>query len=326
MPAATTSTTSPSRYPTARGSTDSQAIAVTVTAGNDNAPVITSGATASVAENTTAVMTVTATDADQPAQTLSYSIIGGADAAKFAINSSTGALSFLAAPDFETPTDAGGDNVYDVTVQVSDGQGSTDSQAIAVTVTSANDNAPVITSGATASVAENTTAVMTVTATDSDQPAQTLSYSIVGGADAAKFAINASTGALSFISAPDFETPTDAGGDNVYDVTVQVADGQGSTDSQAIAVTVTSANDNAPVITSGATASVAENTTAVMTVTATDADQPAQTLSYSISGGADAAKFATINVTVQHRAGALSFGDLRSGLRKPSSRSTRPAP
>jgi hypothetical protein len=285
-----------------QGGTDSLAIAVTVTAGNDNAPVITSGATASVAENTTAVMTVTATDADQPAQTLSYSIIGGVDAAKFAINSSTGALSFLAAPDFETPTDAGGDNVYDVTIQVSDGQGGTDSQAIAVTVTAGNDNAPVITSGATASVAENTTAVMTVTATDSDQPAQTLSFSIVGGADAAKFAINASTGALSFLAAPDFETPTDAGGDNVYDVTVQVSDGQGSTDSQAIAVTVTAGNDNAPVITSGATASVAENTTAVMTVTATDSDQPAQTLSYSIIGGADAAKFA-----INANTGALSF-------------------
>jgi type III secretion system FlhB-like substrate exporter len=190
-----------------QGSTDSQAIAVTVTAGNDNAPVITSGATASVAENTTAVMTVTATDADQPAQTLSFSIAGGADAAKFAINSSTGALSFISAPDFETPTDAGGNNVYDVIVQVSDGQGSTDSQAIAVTVTAGNDNAPVITSGATASVAENTTAVMTVTATDADQPAQSLSFSIVGGADAAKFTINASTGALSFISGTRLRNP-----------------------------------------------------------------------------------------------------------------------
>jgi serralysin len=88
---------------------------------NDNTPVITSSATASVAENTTAVMTVTATDADLPAQTLSYSIVGGADAAKFSINASTGALSFVTAPDYEAPTDAGGNNVYDVTVQVSDG-------------------------------------------------------------------------------------------------------------------------------------------------------------------------------------------------------------
>jgi serralysin len=51
---------------------------------------------------------------------------------------------------------------------------------------------------------------MTVTATDADLPAQTLSYSIVGGADAAKFSINASTGALSFVTAPDYEAPTDA--------------------------------------------------------------------------------------------------------------------
>ena len=97
-------------------------------------------------------------------------------------------------------------------------------------------------------VAENTTAVTTVTATDADA-GSTLTYCIIGGADAAKFTINASTGALTFVSAPDSESPTDAGGNNVYDVTVQVSDGT-LTDTQAIAVTVTNVNDNAPVITS----------------------------------------------------------------------------
>ncbi|WP_284190053.1 cadherin domain-containing protein, partial [Zoogloea oryzae] len=280
--------------------TSTQAIAVTVTPVNDNTPTITSGAAASVAENGTAVMTVTATDADLPAQTLSYSIVGGADAAKFTINASTGALSFVTAPDYEAPTDSGGNNDYDVTVQVSDGA-LTSTQAIAVTVTPVNDNTPAITSSAAASVAENGTAVMTVTATDADLPAQTLSYSIVGGADAAKFSINGTTGALSFVTAPDYEAPTDAGANNVYDVTVQVSDGT-LTSTQAIAVTVTPVNDNTPTITSSATASVAENTTAVMTVTATDADLPVQTLSYSIVGGADAAKF-----TINSSTGALSF-------------------
>ncbi|KAB2970690.1 cadherin domain-containing protein [Zoogloea sp.] len=284
------------------GSTSSQAIAVTVTNMNDNAPVITSSATANVAENTTAVLTVTATDADIPAQTLSYSITGGADAAKFQIDANTGVLSFITAPDFEAPTDVGGNNVYDVTVQVSDSGGSTSSQAIAVTVTNVNDNAPVITSSATANVAENTTAVLTVTATDADIPAQTLSYAITGGADAARFQIDANTGVLSFIAAPDFEAPTDVGGNNVYDVTVQVSDSGGSAASQAIAVTVTNVNDNAPVITSGATANVAENTTAVLTVTATDVDLPAQTLSYAITGGADAARF-----QIDANTGVLSF-------------------
>ena len=143
-----------------------------------------------VAENATAVTTVTATDADLPAQTLTYSISGGADAAKFTIDATTGALSFVAAPDFEAPTDAGANNVYDGQVQA-DGRHTPDTQAIAVTVTAVNDNNPVITSnggGATAAVnvAENTTAVTTVTATDADLPAQTLTYSIVGGADAAR--------------------------------------------------------------------------------------------------------------------------------------------
>ena len=76
---------------------------------------------------------MTATDPDV-GQTLSYSIIGGADASKFTIGSSTGALSFVTAPNFELPTDAGGNNVYDVIVQASDGHGGIDTQAIAVTV------------------------------------------------------------------------------------------------------------------------------------------------------------------------------------------------
>jgi hypothetical protein len=35
-----------------------------------------------------------------------------------------------------------------------------------------------------------------------------VTYSIVGGADAAHFQIDANTGVLSFLTAPDFEAPT----------------------------------------------------------------------------------------------------------------------
>ena len=288
---------------------DDQAISVTVDNLNDNPPIITSnggGASAgvSVAENMTTVTTVTATDADGDAVT--FAITGGADAAKFAIDATTGALTFVAAPDFESPTDAGANNVYDVEVTASDGVHN-DTQSIAVTVTNQNDNAPVITSnggGATASVsiAENTTAVTDVNATDADN--DTLTYSISGGADSALFQIDATTGVLSFIAAPDFEAPTDAGANNIYDVEVSASDGLHS-DTQSLAVTVTNVNDNAPVITSnggGASAniSIAENTTAVTDVNATDAD--GDTLTYSIVGGADALKFA-----IDPNTGVLSY-------------------
>ena len=164
------------------------------------------------------------------------------------INASSGALSFVSAPNFELPTDNGANNVYDVTVQVSDGA-LIDTQAIAVTVTPLDEFAPVITSnggGATAavSVAENSTAVTMITATDADLPAPTFVYSIAGGADAARFTINATTGALAFVAAPDFEAPADVGANNVYDVTVQVSDGT-LADTQAIAVTVTNVAESA---------------------------------------------------------------------------------
>ena len=106
----------------------------------NDAPIITSnggGATAAVnvTENTTTVTTVTAADADL--DTVTFSISGGADAAKFSINNTTGELSFINPPDFENPTDSNLDNIYDVNVQVSDGNGGTDSQDINITVTNA---------------------------------------------------------------------------------------------------------------------------------------------------------------------------------------------
>lgn len=103
----------------------------------NTAPVINSnggGSTASVqvTEGNTAVTTVVATDIDF-GTTLTYSISGGADAAKFSINSSTGVLSFVSAPDYSNPTDDDSDNVYEVEVSASDGS-LTDTQDMSVTV------------------------------------------------------------------------------------------------------------------------------------------------------------------------------------------------
>ncbi len=124
-------------------------------------------------------------------------------------------------------------------MQVSDGS-LTASKAVAVTVTNVNE-APTVTSSASVSVAENTTAVQTVTATDPDA-GTTLTYGINGGPDAALFSINSTTGALTFISAPDHEYPTDVGRDNIANVTVQASDGTNIT-TQAVTVTVTNVNE-----------------------------------------------------------------------------------
>ena len=274
--------------------TTSQAVAITVANVNE-APTFTSGTTASAAENSTGtVYTAAATDPDA-GTTLSYSL-SGADAALFNINATTGAVSFKASPNYEAPTDAGANNVYDVTVKASDGTNTT-SQAVAITVTNINEG-PTLTSGATASVAENATGtVYTAAATDPDA-GTTLTYSIAG-TDSVLFNINSVTGAVSFKASPNYEAPTDSGHNNVYDITVKASDGT-NTASQAVAITVANVNE-APTVTSAATASVAENTAGtVYTVAATDPDA-GTTLTYSLSG-TDAALF-NINATT----GAVSF-------------------
>ena len=131
------------------------------------------------------------------------------------------------------------------TYTVSDFDGDTATATLTITVANVNDD-PVITSGSAVNVAEGSTAVTTVTATDTD--GDTLSFSIdtLGGADHAAFSVDSVTGVLTFQAPPDFEIPGDSDSDNVYEVTVQVSDGQGGTESQLISVTVTNVNEGSP--------------------------------------------------------------------------------
>ena len=95
----------------------------------------------SVAENSSAVSTITATDADTD-QVIGYSIVGGTDAARFAVGSSSGVITFVAAPDFEAPADTNADNVYEVIVAATDNGNPPKSatQTLTITVSNVADN------------------------------------------------------------------------------------------------------------------------------------------------------------------------------------------
>lgn len=255
----------------------------------NQAPVFTSDSTVNLTENQTRVTTITATDLALPAQMLTYEITGGADAAKFTLGRD-GMLAFLTAPDFERPGDADGNNIYSLIVTASDGVGGKTEQQLSVAVTASNDNNPVFTSLSALSIPENSTAVLTVIATDADLPVQTMTYSLTGGQDQSRFVITAG-GVLSFLMAPDYEIPADSNADNAYFVQVTANDGAGGTTTQNLSVTVTGINDNNPVFISSATFSITEDMTDVGTITATDADLPAHSAIFSINGGADAARF-----------------------------------
>ncbi len=140
------------------------------------------------------------------------------------------------------PKDTGSDNTYQISIQVSDGI-LTAAQEVAVTVGAVNEHAPVFTSPASFAILENNTAITAITAADADLPAQALTYSISGGADAALFAINSANGAFTFLTAPDYEMPKDANLDNIHEVIMQVSDGV-SASQQTIFISVTRAENS----------------------------------------------------------------------------------
>ena len=242
---------------------------------------------------------VTATDAD--ADVLTYSLSGGADKDAFGIVPASGQITLGAGTelDYETRTS------YMVEVKAEDPFGRSDTVMVTITVTDVDEPpVPVIkllkVSGPTEvdDYAENGTGpVATYTAQGSG--GATITWS-VAGTDAGDFTIGG--GVLRFKSSPDYESPTDDGGDNKYAVTVEATDGTND-DILKVVVTVTDVVENVAPKFSADTAdrSVEENTAAGENISdpvaATDADE-GDTLNYAL-GGADADSFSIDALTGQ---------------------------
>ena len=161
----------------------------------NEAPTFETTSTTTLAENLSSGSTVSTMSATDPNNdTVTYSISSGNSAGKFAINSSTGAITTAATLDYETTTS------YTLVVAASDGTLTTTTSKT-ITITNVNDVAPSISTMNAVSKAENIsngTAIATASASDSE--GDTLTYSITAGNDEGKFAINSSTGAITYVS------------------------------------------------------------------------------------------------------------------------------
>ena len=264
--------------------TATQSFTLTVTNVNDN-PVFTSPASFSVAENATAVGTVTSTDVDGGAP--QYTLVGAVDDGLFSIDVNSGALSFNAAPDFEAPADSGGDNVYNLTVQVNDGNGGIVNQSVSVTVTNVNESGAGPISDIDAigdTVAEDatvgTTVGITADATDTDA-GDTVTYSLDDDAGGL-FAIDTNSGVVTVNGGLDYETATS------HDITVRATSTDTSFSTRTFTITVGDVNDNAPVMTAAQTFSVNEDALVndvVGNVAATDVDTVGSLQGWTITAG-----------------------------------------
>ena len=234
------------------GQSSDATVSISVVPGN-RAPSIDSPAAVSVPEHTSEVLTVLASDPDGSAN-LRFSISGGSDAGRFMIDPVTGKLSFVAVPDFEQAVDANGDNIYVVGVRVSDGTLST-SQTILVTVTDAND-APtgIDLDGSTVGDGVETgtgLAVGRLSVVDQDA-GDVHVYSIVGGADQARFGIAGAAGDLLTL----VDGRIDGQRQSSYEVVVRVTDAAGASHDQRFVITVEAGN-RAPVFVTAPAESVA---------------------------------------------------------------------
>ena len=137
---------------------------------------------------------------------------------------------------------------YQVQVRATNDEGTGDWSDAGTGSTDAN-AAPSFTSSATFNAAENQTSAGTVTATDSDLEDGIEDYAITGGADRSFFSIGATSGALTFDAAPNYEDAQDQDTNNQYVVTVEATSGTGErvkTATQTITVTVTDVAGEAP--------------------------------------------------------------------------------
>ena len=232
--------------------------------GDESTEISETGTTRTVAENTAAGQAIgdPVVAEDEDGDILTYTLTdadGGTDgdSDSFAIDWATGQLMTKGALDFETGTS------HTVTVRATDPEGepqvspavdmNSDEITVIITVTNVNEP-PAVAGPAAVTVLEGTDGIANAlmveyTANDPETTEQANDSDVtwsVAGDDGSEFEIN-NVGELTFEATPDFEAPTDANKNNVYEVTVRAADGDGNRGEMAVKVTVANVEESGTV-------------------------------------------------------------------------------
>jgi hypothetical protein len=244
------------------GATAERSLTVKVTEVNQP-PTLAAVADQGLPEGQTLSLSLSSTDVDLPVQPLTYALVSGPAGLTV---SAAGVVSW-------TPTEAQGPTTQVVTVSVTDGV-SAATQAFSVNVAEVN-QPPVLAAVADQSLSEGQTLSLSLSATDVDLPVQPLTYALVSGP--ADLTVSAA-GMVSW-------TPTEAQGPTTQAVTVSVTDGVAVV-SQSFLLTVTEVNQP-PQVAAWGDQRVVFGQSVKLKMEVTDADLPANRLTYRIVGGPD---------------------------------------
>lgn len=183
---------------------------------------LSANAVAENAGNGTVIGSLTAVD---PNTLTGFTLIDD-DGGRFAISGTDLVVADGSLIDYEQS------HTQSVTVRVTDDQGLTHDKTLTIDVADENDNVPVITTAEIQSVAENTTFVAALTASDADTVGTNPpTFTITGGADRDLFGV--SDGDLVFLAPRDYETEAHS-----YQVEVTADDGV-NTSAETITVNLT---------------------------------------------------------------------------------------
>ena len=200
--------------------TNSDEISITVLEVNDP-PVISDLQTSySLEENISDIATFSVTDPENNQLEIGVS---GEDSEGFSVVSNL--LFYEGGLNFENPTDANADNAYTITIYADDGFNRT-TQDVQITVSNVEEG-PEFSISSNISLEEN---IKTVAQVDVSDPEGDAFFWEISGEDADLFEIPESnslngaydqSGSLAFVSeGGDFESPTDANADNIYEITL----------------------------------------------------------------------------------------------------------
>ena len=259
---------------------------------------------------------------------MSYSIVPGGDGALFTIDPGTGVLTFTSAPNFESPTDSDTNNTYIVTVRAFDGA-AFDDQTITITV---ND----VGRGARHRLERRRPDGLDHCEREPDRghrrqcdrpdlPAQTLTYSKVGGDGPRMFNIDPSTGVLrSFPRAELRVADRRRHQQHLCGRRSATDNGTGTLfDEQTITVTVANVNEQPTLAATGATIPYTEDTPSedhavtLFTGVAVSAVEPGQNLDqliFTVSNVVDTSERLSIDGSIVALTNGNSVGPTVNGL------------
>jgi len=226
----------------------------TITVNEVNVSPVASGSSVSTPMNTDLDITLSATDGDLPANTLTYTVASGPTNGTVDINDNIATYS--------PNSDYTGSDSFNF--EVCDQDEACDSATIEITV---SNDAPIM-DGIDDQIVDELVA-LSLTATTTDTGSDPLTYSLSNGPSGAS--VDSVTGVFSW-------TPTEGEGPGNYQVTISVTDGA-AIDSKTFNITVNEVNV-APVAIDDSISTDEDTPVTIVLPTATDSDVPAQALIY----------------------------------------------